>query len=343
MFTKENAITLPLMITLYEFSFFRTKRAFNWKPLVPFIFVLLIIPVIWAFSAPEKIQARQSFLTDTTSAQYFLTESRAVVTYIRLVFLPIHQDLDYDFPISKSIFEAPVIFSFTFLAVVLFFAIRMFSKYRLVSFSIFWFFLALLPESSFFPFADVIVEHRLYLPMVGYSIFLVSAVYYLFEKDPLPRMGIVLTVIIACYSTLTYQRNKVWKNEMTLWEDTVQGSPHKARPHDIRGIAFAKRGNYIRAIRDYNKAIEIYPDFTEAYYNRGIAYVKLGDLIRALSDNDKAISIKPDLTAAYYNRAVIYYELKEYDKAWKDVQKAEELGDVVNPELIKRLKQAMRL
>ena len=49
-------------------------------------------------------------------------------------------------------------------------------------------------------------------------------------------MVIALTMIIACNSVLTYQRNKVWKDEFTLWDDTVRKSPHKARPYNNRGI-----------------------------------------------------------------------------------------------------------
>ena len=78
-----------------------------------------------------------------SSMHYLLTQFRVMVTYIRLVFLPLNQNLDYDYPISKSIFELPVLISFLFLIIILFFAKRLFSKYRLVSFSIFWFFLTL--------------------------------------------------------------------------------------------------------------------------------------------------------------------------------------------------------
>ena len=145
-----------------------------------------------------------------------------MVTYIRLVFLPLNQNLDYDYPIFKSIFALPVLSSCLFLIIVLFSAQRLFSKYRLVSFSIFWFFLTLLPESSVIPLADVIVEHRLYLPLAGYSMFLVSGVYYLLGKNSLKMMVIVLTMIIGCNSVLTYQRNKVWRDDLTLWNDVVK-------------------------------------------------------------------------------------------------------------------------
>ena len=66
--------------------------------------------------------------------------------------------------------------------------------------------------------------------------FLVSGVYYLFGKNAIKTMVIVLTMIIACNSVLTYQRNKVWKDEFTLWDDTVRKSPHKARPYNSRGL-----------------------------------------------------------------------------------------------------------
>ena len=122
-----------------------------------------------------------------SSMQYLLTQFRVMVTYIRLLFLPLNQNLDYDYPISQSLFELPTLISFLFLIIILFFAKRLFSKYRLVSFSIFWFFLTLLPESSLFPIKDVIFEHRLYLPLVGYSMFLVSGVYYLIREEALSK------------------------------------------------------------------------------------------------------------------------------------------------------------
>src|SRR5208282_4959482 len=116
-----------------------------------------------------------------------------------------------------------------FLLVILYGALRLFSRYRLISFSIFWFFLTLLPESSFLPLQDVIFEHRLYLPMAGYSIFLAGSMYYLFGphaghsslfgKKNIKTMVNILTVIIVCNSILTYQRNTIWKNEITLLND----------------------------------------------------------------------------------------------------------------------------
>ena len=160
--------------------------------LIPFLLTLFIIPVTMLFTHNQSIDSHEMHSAiegsaDISSMHYLLTQFRVMVTYIRLLFLPLNQNLDYDYPISKSLFELPALISFLFLITILFFAKRLFSKYRLVSFSIFWFFLTLLPESSLFPIKDVIFEHRLYLPLVGYSMFLVSGVYYLFRKESLSK------------------------------------------------------------------------------------------------------------------------------------------------------------
>ena len=170
--------------------------------------------------------------------------------------------------------------------------------------------------------------------------FLVGCAYYLVGKNNLKGMVVILLMIIACYSVLTYQRNKVWRSEITLWDDTVRKSPHKARSYDTRGIAYAQGGNFSQAISDYSKAIEIIPDFAEAYNNRGNAYCDKGDFVQAVSDYNRAIEIKPNFKDAYFNRAVAYYQIKQYDKAWADVHKVERLGYAVNPKLIQWLKNA---
>ena len=121
--------------------------------------------------------------TRSPPLHYFLTEFRVMFTYIRLAFLPINQNLDYDYPIYKNIFEFPVLSSILFLIAVLYCAKRLFPKYRLLSFSIIWFFVTLLPESGSYALGDVIVEHRLYLPLAGYSLFLVSSMCYLGGKN----------------------------------------------------------------------------------------------------------------------------------------------------------------
>ena len=328
MFTKETAITLPLMILLYEYFFFNVgkKLVFSrWQYLSPFLLTLFIIPFTMLFTKSARFQEIQRVVQGPggiSPIHYLLTQFRVIITYIRLAFLPFHQNLDYDYPIYKSIFEWPVLISFLFLAGILFGAKQLFSKYRLVSFAILWFFLTILPESSLLPLQDVIFEHRLYLPLGGFSLFLVSSAYYLFGKNSLKLMVIILVILISGYSVLTYQRNKIWKDESILWGDTVAESPHKARPFNNRGLAYFHQGNLLKAISDYNKAIEINPHYAEAYNNRGLILAQKGYSHEAVLDFNKAIEINPKYADAYNNRGIVYAIQGDFNQAISNLTQA---------------------
>ena len=390
MFTKETAITLPLMILLYEYFFLKNRDVsqllIGRRPYL-FLLTLLIIPLTMLFTETGAARLHQlSSEPGISPSHYLFTQFRVMITYVRLVFLPFNQNIDYDYPVYKNLFEWPVLLSLLFLSVILYGAKRLFLKYRLASFGIIWFFMTLLPESSFLPIKDVIYEHRLYLPMAGFSLFLVSGIYYLLltvrqlkilrfaQEDNGRNVVVVLTIIIACYSLMAYQRNNAWKDELTLWGDTIQKSPHKTRAYINLAFAYDKQGDLAQVMSNYNKAIEINPQYPDAYYNRGLVYYRQGQMPQALSDFNRvielspdfadarnnrglvyyyqgsfskamdeyniAIALKPDYAAAYNNLAIVYYQLKEFDKAWVNVNKARALGFVPNPGFISALKQA---
>ncbi len=198
--TKEITITLPAIILLYEFCFFSPSlRALTKKLvyLIPFLLTFFIIPVgrygigLFGISSGTFIGIAEigdviGDATQETTAisrtDYLLTQFSVIATYIRLLLFPVNQNLDYDYPISHTLFEFPTIFSFLFLVSTVIFGVWMFKKSRLISFGIFWFFITLSVESSIIPIRDVIFEHRVYLPSVGFFMFLVVAIYQMTEQ-----------------------------------------------------------------------------------------------------------------------------------------------------------------
>ena len=108
--------------------------------------------------------------------QYFLTELNVVRTYVRLLFLPVNQNFDYDYPLSHEM-DTKTLLSGVFLLCLLVLAVLTYRSYRIVSFGILWFFIALSVESSLIPIGHVIAEYRLYLASVGF-VFLVTVLIY---------------------------------------------------------------------------------------------------------------------------------------------------------------------
>jgi tetratricopeptide (TPR) repeat protein len=286
------------------------------------------LTILFTETSATRLHALQSE-PGISSFQYLLTQTRVMVTYIRLIFLPLNQNIYYDYSVSKNFFELPVLSSLLFIMTVLYFAKSLFLKYRILSVSIFWFFLTLLPESSFLPIKDVIFEHRLYLPLAGYCMFLVSGMYYLLGKNTIKTMVVALMMVIAWNSFLTYQRNKVWLDEFSLWEDSVQKSPHIAGPYNGLGLAYLQQGDLTRALADFNKAIELDPKNAETYNNRGNIYSDQGKFNEAISDFNNSIGLNPDEARAYNNRGIAYSRMGKFTEALSDYNKAIK----VDPEL----------
>ena len=93
-------------------------------------------------------------------------------------------------------------------------------------------------------------------------------------------------------------------------------------------------------IREFNeKKMSGRHKIAEEYSNYGLAAAKEDDFPRAIADFTNAIEMDPDFGEAYYNRAVVYFMAKDYNSAWTDAHKAEQSGYGVNPEFASKLKK----
>ena len=95
-----------------------------------------------------------------------------------------------------------------------------------------------------------------------------------------------------------------------------------ALEYNDRGFHYASKGDYDRAIADYNKAIRLDPKFVLTYNNRGNAYREKGDNDRGIADYNQAMRLDPKDVLAYYNRGNAYYDSGADDRAIADFTEA---------------------
>jgi tetratricopeptide (TPR) repeat protein len=337
--TKEIAFTLPLAVALYEFMFFKGRKLRRMLWLFPLFLTMLIIPLtlidtdrppgelIGDVGEATKVETEMSRLA------YLFTELKVITTYVRLLFLPVNQNLDYDYPLYVSLFEPPVLLSFLFLLGI--FGLGVFLYYRsrithyalrLCAFGIFWFFLTLSVESSVIPILDVIFEHRVYLPSAGAFLALGTGAFLLMEKlgRKAARNAAVSLLVAAplLLSAATYERNTVWKSEISLWEDVVRKSPRKVRGHYNLGLSFMSMGLTNKAIEQYQIAFRLKPDFAMAYASLGTAYYSKGLTDKAIEQYTIALRLRPDFAMAHYNLGTAYGSKGLADKAIEHFQSA---------------------
>ena len=85
--------------------------------------------------------------------------------------------------------------------------------------------------------------------------------------------------------------------------------------------------DFDKAIKDYTSVIEIDPDYASAYVGRGQAYSNKGCYARAIDDFSRAIEIDPDYASAYVGRGCVYLKKDCDARAKEDFSRAIELGD----------------
>ena len=138
-----------------------------------------------------------------------------------------------------------------------------------------------------------------------------------------------------------YQRKGLDDKAIADYGKALELNPGFTEVYNNRGVAYRRKGLYDLAIADYSQAIRLSPDDAEAYNNRGIAY-SMGKALYedALANFNRAIEIDPGYAKAFYNRGFVYFLKKDYDNAWQDIRKAHDLGYQLNPDFIKRLREA---
>ena len=332
LFTKENAFTIPLVILLVEISLFkRDKIVVNFsKPriilgCIVFLSFLLLLFSRVSSSFFQTIPPSFGHTYTVTPWNYLLTQFSVIVKYIQLLCFPINLNFDYDYAISNSLIEPRTFLSLGFLLALVGLSIYLFKKQKLISFGIMWFFITISIESSFIPLADLIFEHRTYLPSVGFFMILTVGIYQLmWQKNKKIALGFIF-LIIGINSFATYQRNKVWKNEGTLWNDVIAKSPNKARPYLCRGNYYKNLKRNREALSDFTKSISLNPAYIEPYNNKGTTLYNEGFLTEALSYLNYAIENSPDYTEAYINKGIVLATQKKYSKALENFNRAIEI------------------
>lgn len=363
LYSKMIVITLPIVILACAICFEEHQKARVWSLLKragPYLLIVGgMLTLYYALSGQAAVILKPERHVSHSRSEYFLTQFGVLCTYLRLMFLPYGQTLDYDYPIQSNLMGVSVLMPLMMLVLIGIFMVKLFKKNRLLCFSIAWFFITISIESSIIPLSDVINEHRLYIPMMGFCLFVGWGFYLLMGRQFQLYRILMVGILIAC-SLLTYRRNQLWASEPLFWQDVIAKAPAKVRPvinlanyyedqgnceeairyalkavemdpgvaqtYDILGLCHAKMGNRQKAVTYFNKAIAVNKEYVKAYNNLAVVYDQMNNLKSEIEILKQAIRIKPDYHAAHANLGIAYGKSGKYKEAVQSLEKAIQLN-----------------
>lgn len=143
---------------------------------------------------------------------------------------------------------------------------------------------------------------------------------------PLQLLEILLLLaVVIGYGSAAYQRNIVWKDDLSLWADNAKKAPSKARVYQYLGLSYYKAGHVDEAILQYKKGLALDPYFVDLHNNIGVSYSDKGLVDEAIRHFKTAIALDPRHANAHYNLGVAYGNKGLFTLANEEMRKGMEL------------------
>jgi len=316
---KEETVALPALFLLLDWSQKRRPRLGFLAALAGFATLAAGRLFYLIYTAP--VDPGVGRVRGISGASYLLTQGRVLWDYLRLTILPVGQTLDHDVAVSHGLFDpGTTAVAWIGLAALGGFLLWQAWKGRPWAFWALGYFVLISPSSSIVAQADLMFEHRTYLPMVC----LVIALGFLLQRVPRRQSTIAICVLAPVMLAATVVRNTAWHDEKSFWNDVMAKSPHKARSY--LGLARAyMNDDPKRTLQLLRQGLEIDPNNAEMQMNYGVALMGAQEPAEAMVHFQKAMALTRETADNWNNIGAAHYSLKEYEESLKSYERALQL------------------
>ena len=318
--SKENSLIFPGIVLAYHYCLRKKLKLSRFLPLVGLVgLYVLVRSMVLQTTLLQEVRINTVFLR---IPGLFV----ALFNYFRLMLFPFHLHMEYGSRLFPFV-HPKAILGLLISALLIVYALKKRNSNRWFCFSIFWFFIALLPMSNLCPLPFYMAEHYLYMPSAGLFIILAKGLTYLFRRKQFQILAIVSTIaILAFYACLTIKQNIYWREPLAFYQRTLKYAPDSPGIHYNLGNEYKAVNKYQQAIASFKQAIEINPNLAMVYNNLGNAYQAVNKYEEAISSFKQAVEINPNLARVYNNLGNAYQAVNKYEEAISSFKQAIEIN-----------------
>ncbi|MDD5686858.1 MAG: kelch repeat-containing protein [Elusimicrobia bacterium] len=324
--SKEMAISLPLVILAYEYILNKQKLFSAFYRSFPYFAILFFFVLI-----------RSTVIGQTAQTTYWaggfipqmLTMVKGFAYYIKLMFAPYPLSAEYLFSVKYAADIEVLICGFV-LCGIIYLAWRLKKTQPILSFGIFLFFLSLAPVSNIIPIRTIINERFLYLAVAGFGLILGCGLANV-VADPwsacvrhVKSAILVLPILIlfSLYAYISINRTSDWHDHWSFVTANLKTCPQSETLHYGMGRAYASKGMFEEASKEFELCLKIDPQYDEATNDLGRIAAKTGNIDETISKYRQTVQKRVDFFDGLNNLGLAYFNKGNYEEAVKTLEKA---------------------
>jgi len=352
MLTKENAITLPIILLLAGIAFFRD----TWREVLTqgAVYGAVVIACLAFLSAVERAHGSSAFApgilntvaryyqeADVSFSQALLAQCRVLFQYVSAILIPTQATVQLVAPqvLTRSLMAPPS----NILAVIgcvglVATGIRLLKKQPLAGFGLLFFLINFVPEALLVPQYQFF-GYRAVLPMLGIILVAVElanrAMQHAISERTRRAMGTALLVatisLVLVSANLTMVKADLWSDPVRFWADTVsrfsparedmERKPQVQALHNL-GVAFQARGSHAEAVPHLERAVNLAPDEVPSLTALGYSYSETDKLSEAERLLRRALQLDGSHPKAHRVLAEVLSKEQRFDEANLHLRKA---------------------
>lgn len=361
LFTKESAAFYLLLIPAYDlwlhrFSFRRIVSASTLKRYAILAAIMIVYLGIRLSIFGEFIGAERMY-GHTPLVDRFIDVPSIVAEHCSLLLAP--ANLSVAHPLTDLAWLKFPLYPISLLGLLALFigVLRPGLVGGVVWFGLVWLLAGLLPVMNLFPVAIPILEHRLYVPSIGFALALAFALDRLAAAAGVTRY-LMVAILVLClgYAALSALRLPVWHDGVSLFTDAVMKAPTDGRgyyslaqayydrkdyamtshwlrryldllPNDIFALTFLRETYYVEGRYDSvallcKRILAIEPGKPDRYLETGVIFEQMGMPDSAVAYYKTGIALDSAVSQLHERLGIVYGSMKRYDEAAAEYRRA---------------------
>lgn len=317
------SLAFPVFLILYDLVFTKWRKNQVWRWWLTFFGLTIIRILLIIGLANQRIAQLAIEGTSVALSNPLFNMAHSVFEGLRLLFWPAKLTLYHE---SAGLNGFRLGAEVLFLLILLGILPLIWKRLPTIFLAVVLFVLFLAPTYSPITVSWLTAERYLYFPSIALSMTVALVVEKSFRRANLkPFLLPILISIALIFSLRTVARNLDWRTADTLWIATAKASPLSPKAHNNMGDVYYRQRNLVQAATEFNRAIELKPDYADGYHNLANTYQNMGRIEEAIANYQKAVKFNPYLWQSYQNLGAIYFQLGEQELSREYLNKASKI------------------